>query len=144
MGELLIALHLLGNLVWIGAISSAGLVTKAAADAGDTPEGRVAARLAHGLLYKRIANPAFFASFAFGVTRLLLSPAAYMGLHWFHGKLAFALAAIALHHVIGGKARKVDAGSMQSGRSSAILTGALLACVFLTVVFVVFKSELVR
>jgi putative membrane protein len=74
-----------------------------------------------------------------------------MHLHWFHAKLTFALAVIALHHVIGAKAKRAATAapnndaprSMHSGKSSAILTSALLACASLAVAFVIFQSQLV-
>jgi hypothetical protein len=55
-----------------------------------------------------------------------------------------------LHHVIGAKAKRAAAApnndaprSMHSGKSSAILTSALLACASLAVAFVIFQSQLV-
>lgn len=128
----------MANLVWIGTIASVGWLTAAAAKAED-PSAAILARN----LYMRAAVPAFLASFLFGASRLLMDPAYYMHLHWFHGKLTAVLAVIALHHVIGAKAKKVAAGSMQAGRSGGILVGALLAAAFLSVVCVVFKQTLV-
>jgi protoporphyrinogen IX oxidase len=144
MDILLLALHVMSNLVWIGTITSVGWLTAAAAGQADPARRKLVGELAYAL-YKRGAVPAFIASFTLGVLRLLaVDPAAYMRLHWFHGKLTFALAVIALHHVIGAKARKAAAGSMQSGKTSAILVGALLVCAFGSVVFVIFKTQLVR
>jgi len=134
----LIVLHVTANLVWIGVIASVGWLTAAAAKSGDAS----AAILARNL-YMRAAVPAFLASFLFGVSRLLQDPAYYMHLHWFHAKLTAVLVVIALHHVIGAKARKVAAGSMQAGRSGGILVGALLAAAFLSVACVLFKQSLV-
>jgi putative membrane protein len=143
MDILLIALHVMSNLVWIGTITSVGWLTVAAAGQADPARGKLVAELAVAL-YKRGAVPAFIASFTFGVLRLAADPAAYMQLHWFHGKLTCALAVIALHHIIGAKARKVAAGSMQAGKASAILVGALLVCAFGSVIFVIFRTQLVR
>jgi protoporphyrinogen IX oxidase len=143
MDTLLIALHVMSNLVWIGSIASVGWLTAASASQDDPVVGKVVAELAYRL-YKRAAVPAFLASFAMGIGRLFVDPAAYMRLHWFHGKLTFALAVIALHHIIGAKARKAAAGSRQSGKSSAILVGALLVCAFGSVLFVIFKTQAVR
>jgi protoporphyrinogen IX oxidase len=142
LDTLLIALHVMSNLVWIGSIASVGWLTAAASRQDDPLVGKVVAELGYRL-YKVAAVPAFLASFGFGVGRFLVDPGTYMRLHWFHGKLTFALAAIALHHVIGGKARKTAGGSMQSGRSSAILVGALLVCAFGSVVFVILKTQAV-
>ncbi len=136
--QLLVTLHVTSNLVWIGSIACVGWLAAAATKQND----RSSAVLARGL-YLRVAVPAFVGSFVFGVSRLLVQPAYYMHLHWFHGKLTAALAVIALHHVIGAKARKVAGGSMQAGASGGILVGALLACAFCSVTFVIFKQGLV-
>jgi protoporphyrinogen IX oxidase len=142
MEMLLVTLHVMSNLVWIGSIASVGWLTAAASSQKDPAVGKVVAEAGYNL-YKKAAVPAFLASFGFGLGRFLTAPGTYMKLHWFHGKLTFVLAAIALHHVIGGKARKTAGGSMQSGRSSAILVGALLVCAFGSVVFVMFKTQAV-
>ena len=142
MDTLLVALHVMANLIWIGSIASVGWLTATAARQEDATRCRGIAELAYSL-YRRVAVPAFASSFVFGGLRLARDAGAYMGLHWFHGKLTFALGVIALHHVIGGKARRAAAGSMQAGKSSAILVGALLVCAFGSVVFVIFKTQLV-
>jgi putative membrane protein len=136
--SMLVVVHVMANLVWIGSIVSVGLLTAASSKLNDV----TAAGLARGL-YLRVATPAFLASFVFGASRLLLDPAYYMHLHWFHGKLTAVLAVIVLHHVIGAKARKVAAGSMQAGRTGGILVGALLASAFLSVACVLLKQSLV-
>lgn len=144
----LVVLHVTANLIWIGTIASVGWLTAAAAKAGNAS----AATLARNL-YLRVAVPAFLASFVFGTFRVLLDPAYYMHLHWFHAKLTAVLVVIGLHHAIGAKAKaigalapdqaKVAAGSMQSGRTGGILVGALLAAAFLSVACVLFKQSLV-
>ena len=142
----LLTLHITANLVWIGSIACVGWLVAAAAKAQD----RSAAVLARGL-YLRVAMPAFLVSFLCGALQLSMAPAAYMHLHWFHAKLTTALVVIALHHILGAKAKRLAAAaagensseSMQGGRSGGILTGALLASAFLTVVFVIFKQTIV-
>ncbi len=134
----IVVLHVMANLVWIGTIASVGWLTSAATKAND----KSAAILARNL-YLRAAVPAFLASFLLGVTRLMMDLSYYMHLHWFHGKLTAVIIVIALHHVIGAKAKKVAAGSMQAGRTGGILVGALLASAFLSVAFVLLKQSLV-
>ncbi len=134
----IVVLHVMANLVWIGTIASVGWLTSAATKANDAS----AAILARNL-YLRAAVPAFLASFLLGGTRLMMDLSYYMHLHWFHGKLRAVIIVIALHHVIGAKAKKVAAGSMQSGRTGGILVGALLASAFLSVACVVLKQSLV-
>lgn len=142
MPGLLVAIHVMANLVWIGAIASVGwLVRRAAAVEG--AERKALADAAYRVLYQRAAMPAFVVSFLAAVARLGMDPKAYFSQHWFHGKALFALIVIALHHVVGAQAKKAAAGSSQPAESSAILTGALLAAAFLTVVFAVMKTSLV-
>ncbi len=138
LANFLIVIHVTANLIWIGTIASVGWLTAAAAKAND-PSAAILARS----LYLRAAVPAFLASFVFGASRLFMDPAYYMHLHWFHAKLTAALLVIALHHVIGGRAKKVAAGSMQAGSVGGILVGALLACAFLSVACVLLKQSLV-
>jgi len=152
----LVALHLFANLVWIGSITVVGwLVVTASGPAKPTTpadgalelalktdERSAASQLAR-VIYLRLATPAFVLSFLFGLGRLAMDPGAYMHMHWFHAKLTAALGVIAIHHVIGARAKRLAAGSMQVRGTSAILFGALLACVVLACLFVIFRNELI-
>ena len=140
----LVAVHVMANVVWIGAIVSVGWLTRRSADpALGSAESKALADAAYHILYTRAAVPAFVVSFVAGVSRVAQDPKGYFSLHWFHGKLLFALVVIGLHHVLGAKAKKAAGGSMQGKDTSATLTGALLAASFLTVVFAVMKASLV-
>jgi protoporphyrinogen IX oxidase len=75
---------------------------------------------------------------------LLMHPSDYMKAHWFHGKLTLALVVIALHHVIGARAKKVANGSMQTGAPSGILGGALGFCALGVVALAILKGALVH
>ena len=56
--------------------------------------------------------PAFVISFAAGVTRLLLDPQLYLVVtKYMHPKLTLALVVIALHHVIGARAKRMASGT---------------------------------
>ena len=148
----LITLHVTANLVWIGSIMTVGWLVQAASrstsgsrsPANAPPDASSATAFLARSIYLRVAVPAFLASLVFGMARLLQDPATYMHLHWFHAKLTAVSGIVALHHILGRKAKQLSTGSMQSARSGAILCGALLACAFLSVTFVVFKSELIR
>jgi protoporphyrinogen IX oxidase len=140
--HLFVALHVFAVTLWIGSIACVGWLVAAAASAPTDAEGATAAELAFGL-YRRAATPAFGISFFAGLARLVADSSSYMSLHWMHLKLVAAFAVIALHHIVGAKARKAASGSRQAGRSSAILTGAMLACAFVTVTVAVLKGQLV-
>ena len=139
---LLLSLHVMANLVWIGSISCVGWLLAAASKEPDPVRAKTTAELALGI-YRRAAVPGFVLSFVFGVSQLALNAPYYMKAHWFHGKLTAALIVIALHHVIGAKAKRAASGGVQAGGSGAILTAALLASAFGAVVFVVYKTTLV-
>jgi protoporphyrinogen IX oxidase len=139
---LLLSIHVLANLVWVGSLTAIGLMLSWAAKEPDAARGKVQAETAL-LLYRRVANPAFMVSFLFGVARLAMNAGYYMKAHWFHGKLTMALVVIGLHHVLGAKAKRAASTSMQAGTSGAILVGAVIGSAFAAVVFVVFKTELV-
>ncbi len=152
MESLLVTLHVMANLVWIGAIASVGWLTRhagALAEGKDRDGARAVSRVAYELLYKRVAAPAFGISFLCGLGRLFKTTDYYMHAHWFHAKLLFAFLVIGLHHVLGARARRVAQaamadGSMQGAKVSGILTGALLASAFITVVLVVFQASLLK
>lgn len=133
----LIWLHVLGNLVWIGSILAVSVIilTK-----GTDPKTR--GEFALGV-YKRLAVPAFVISFVCGAVRLLLEPRHYLvEHHWMHPKLTFALVVIGLHHVIGGRAKKLASGSVQDGGPTAILAIVLLISAAAAAFFAIFSSQL--
>jgi len=132
MRQALIWLHVSGNLVWIGAILAVAVVILGAG----APRERGAIALG---VYRRLAVPGFVVSFACGSARLLLDPALYLKTtHWMHAKLPLALAVIAIHHVIGARARKLAQGTVQDAGPTAILAtvlavaaiGAVFAAIF--------------
>ena len=134
MDLLLLWLHVAGNLVWIGAILAVGVTI-----AGDVADAKVRGEIALGI-YKRLAVPAFVVSFVAGTTRLLLDPAYYLKQHhWMHAKLPLALGVIALHHILGGRAKKLARGTVQNGGPAAILTAVLALAALGAAFFAIFK-----
>jgi putative membrane protein len=136
METTLLWLHISGNIVWIGAILAVGVVISG-------PEGGASAKARGEIalrVYQRLAVPAFVVSFVCGAVRLLLDPAYYLRQHhWMHGKLLLALVVIALHHVIGGRAKKLARGTVQDGGPAAILTVALAVSAVLAAFVAIFK-----
>jgi putative membrane protein len=134
ISALLVALHVLANVVWIGALLSVVLLlSRAASGAADAAVVGGLARTVH----VRLAAPAFMTSFAAGLVVILLAPRVYGHLPWLHVKLAFALVVIVLHHVIGARARRVAAGDRGAANVTTLGTVAFLCAavaVFLGVV----------
>lgn len=120
--QLLVATHIAANMVWIGAISSVALALVSRA-----VDGRGGAQIAYEL-YRKLAAPAFVVSFLAALTRLLLSldlyflgPKKYM-----HGKLLFAVIVIALHHILGARAKAVSTGRRSTPGPVGVLALLLL------------------
>jgi len=130
----LIWLHVSGNIVWIGSI-----LAVAAVMVSSHGDAKTRGELALGI-YKRLAVPGFIASFVFGATRLLLDVPYYLKQHhWMHGKLLFAVIVIALHHIIGARAKKLSRGTVQSAGPAAILAAILAVAAVGAAAFVIFK-----
>jgi len=109
---LIVALHVAANMVWVGALLAAVLVTLAGD--GPTPAQAKLGRL----VYRRLAIPAFGLSFVLGAVRLGLDWQYYMvTTHFMHAKLALAFAAIVAHHWIGARLRRLCDATPASGRS---------------------------
>jgi putative membrane protein len=134
ISAILASLHVLANVVWIGALLSVVLLlSRVASGAADAAVAGGLARTVH----VRLAAPAFMTSFAAGLVVILLAPGVYAHLPWLHIKLAFALVVIALHHVIGARARRVAAGD-RAAANVTVLGAVVFLCagaaVFLGVV----------
>jgi protoporphyrinogen IX oxidase len=130
----LVWLHIVGNLVWIGSI-----LAVAAVITGQTGDARVRGEL--GLrIYQRLAVPAFVLSFIAGTTRLLMDVTYYLSEHhWMHPKLLFAVAVIGIHHVIGGRAKKLARGTVQDAGPTATMAIVFLVSAILAAFFVIFR-----
>jgi putative membrane protein len=132
----LVALHVLANVVWIGALLAVALLASRAPLMADSAEvGTLARRV-----YLRLAVPAFLASFAAGVANIALAPQVYARLPWMHVKLTLALAVIVLHHVIGARAKRVAKGDADAGRAAGLLGVIAFLCAAGAVLLGVAKS----
>ena len=120
----LVAVHVLSNVVWIGSILSVALLVGRARLMADGAEvGALARRV-----YTRLAVPAFAGSFAFGLGRFVLGIGVYAHMPWMHAKLTLAVGVIALHHVIGARAKRVAGGNASAGSGMTALMLATLVC----------------
>ena len=120
---LLVVLHVIANLVWIGSIAAVALVLS-----GGRGDSKLRGQI--GLdLYRKLAVPAFLASFAAGLLRLLLDTQLYLVVtKYMHPKLTLALVVIALHHVIGARAKRMAAGTKTEPGPVAVLAAVLVVC----------------
>jgi putative membrane protein len=125
------ALHIAANVFWIGSIVGVGVILTA--DGDSKVRGEIGKQL-----YMKVAVPAFVLSFLFGIIKLAGTGDAsfYMKSGWFHIKLTFAIIVIALHHVIGGKAKKMASGEVDGPGKVGLITVILAVCAALAVFFV--------
>ncbi len=130
----LVFLHVFANLVWIGAITSVA-VTLIAPHGSSRDRGAIALTI-----YRYAATPAFLASLVMGLVRLVMAMDLYfVQTKFMHGKLAFAVGVIALHHIIGGAAKRMASGQLEAATHAAKLIAALLVCSLCVVFFAVVK-----
>jgi putative membrane protein len=127
-------LHVSGNIVWIGAILAVGaIITSELSD----PKTRGALALR---IYRGLAVPAFLVSLVFGGVRLFMNTSYYLKEHhWMHGKLAVAVGVIAIHHVLGARAKRLAAGTVTTAGPAGPLTVALAALAVLATFSAVMK-----
>jgi putative membrane protein len=117
----LLFVHLTANIVWIGSILA--VATILTSTDGDAPlRGRIALDV-----YKKLPVPAFVASFVTGLLRLLATPNYYfVETKFMHGKLLLVAIVIAVHHIIGARAKRLAAGKTDQTSSVGTLAAVLL------------------
>ena len=121
--EALVVLHVIGNLVWIGSITAAGLLL-------GSKSGQPGVRAELSLyVYRRLAVPGFLLSFGAGVGRLLLDSDLYLVVtKYMHPKLFLAVVVIGLHHVIGARAKRMAKNPDAGAGPSQVLALLILLC----------------
>ncbi len=129
----LIWLHLSANILWIGAILSVALVLML-----PKPDAKARGEVAK-TIYLRIATPGFVLSFIGGLVRFMMDVGHYGKTPWMHIKLLFALIVIALHHVIGARAKKMASGDVTDAGPTKALFIATIACVLVIAFLVTFR-----
>ena len=122
----LLGLHVFANTLWIGSIVAVGVIVSARSGSSAVERGRLAL-----LPYRLVAAPAFIASFLLGVVCLVLNPSGnLLRLPSMHAKLTLAVVVIALHHVIGFRARNMALGRSESGPPSFVLPLLIVCAAF--------------
>lgn len=122
--ETLVAVHIIGNVVWIGSLLAVAVLV---AHAPWTAEPVEVARLARRV-HVRLAIPGFLTSFAAGAGRIWVMPSAYAHAYWMHAKLGLALLVIVFHHVIGARAKRVTDGRVGAAAGTDLLGLATFVC----------------
>lgn len=121
-------LHIVANVLWIGSICGVAVVLAGPRPGSQGPaaasDPKVRGELAHRL-YLALAAPAFAAAFLLGISRLVLDASYYLKQPWMHIKLTLAVIVIALHHVIGARAKKMAHGEAESPGPALVLAVVL-------------------
>ncbi len=132
--SLLISVHVIGDLLWIGSICATALLL---GDSSADPKER--GRLAY-LIYRRLANPGFIVAFVAGLTQLVMNTQHYfVATKFMHAKLLFALVVIGLHHVIGARAKRMAQGKVTDPGPAPAMGWGVLVLAAVTAVFAVLK-----
>jgi uncharacterized membrane protein len=132
----LLAAHVLANTVWMGALLSETVLLGRVRLLADPVEAGSLARRLHTSL----AIPAFLASVASGLMRLLPNRHLYAGLPWMYAKLGFAVAVIVLHHLIGARSRMVGNGIVRAAQGTWVLGCLTLVSAAGAILFAIAKS----
>lgn len=120
---ILVFLHVISNIVWVGAVLAIAVVISSGVAEPDVL-GRVGIRV-----HQRLAMPAFAISLVAGGARLAMDTGYYFGQTKFmHGKLFLALVVIGLDHAIRARAKRMASGASKGPAGAAgLAVGVLLA-----------------
>lgn len=137
----LVFVHVTANVVWIGSILAVAAILSATPGGARQLEPDSQARGALALrVYRTLSAPAFGISFLAGAFGLAIRFNYFLvQTKFMYGKLFFALLVIALHHVIGGRARRSARGPSPTGSATSALGAALFGAAAVTVFFAIFK-----
>jgi putative membrane protein len=120
----IVSLHVLANVVWIGSLLSVALSLSGGSESG----AGTASALFGRRIYLRLAVPAFAVSFLCGASVLGMALPSYLHAPWMHAKLTLAIVLIAIHHVIGARARRAANGQAKAARGASGLGIAVFVC----------------
>ena len=139
-----IALHVAAVVAWIGGDLAIAVVATAS-EGDDKTRGTLARKL-----YQRVAAPGFTLAFALGLYKLLtgwraasvdangIVAGGYAKAPWMHVKLTLALVVIAVHHIMGARAKKMMKDGAKPG-PMGILGAVVAACALGAIVMVVVR-----
>jgi protoporphyrinogen IX oxidase len=109
--RILVAIHVLANMVWIGSLSAASALLAVRDSTSDRAKDAF-------WTYRHLAVPAFLLSLLFGGLMLILDPTkSILRVPSMHAKLTLAFGVIAVHHWIGSTARRMASGRKSTGGS---------------------------
>lgn len=130
---LVLSLHVFSLLLWIGSLVS---ITRTLSSAAGEPEA-VRARLAVTArrLYRVVASPWMGLAVLSGLAMIAMLKGGQFRFGWFHAKLTFAIALLALHFVIGSRVRRAESDGLTAETDNTVrrLQLGVMAAALLTV-----------
>jgi uncharacterized membrane protein len=133
----LLALHVLANLLWVGSLVSITRVITSAVGEPDAVRARFAAVARR--IYRTVASPWMGIATLTGLAMIGVAQGAYFRFGWFHGKFTVALVMLGLHFVLGArvKAAEVSGIDEKTAASARALQLGVLGAAALAVLFVI-------
>jgi protoporphyrinogen IX oxidase len=132
----LLAAHVFANMVWIGALLAEAVLLGSVRLQADPQLAGLLTRRVH----TRLAVPACLGSLATGLVLLVPARRLWVGTPWMGAKIGFAVAVIALHLVIGSRARRVAEDRADDARGAWALGWLVLLASGAAVLLSVAKS----
>ncbi|HEX3771954.1 MAG TPA: hypothetical protein VHV30_13855 [Polyangiaceae bacterium] len=136
---LVAAIFIAALALWTGMLVAASRLTGRARTVG---EGAAQADLAVAL-HRRWASPLLFVSLAMGFVWLAFGPADRLQAHWVYAIIAALMAIVALHAVVGDRARRVRHGSLRATRGEGLRRAALVVSFAAILVLAALRTTLV-
>ena len=128
--------HVLGVILWVGGLLSAGRLLLLRLDEGD-PGGRLAAGEVR--LFKSLAGHGMMLTILAGIVLVLLRGSYYMHQPWFHAKLGLVVVLVGLHVGLRVKGKKLSEG-VPASRSSILTLHSGVAAAAALIVLLVFTQ----
>jgi len=137
----LLALHVLANLLWVGSLVSITRVITSAIGEPEPTRARFAALARR--IYRTVSSPWMGIATLTGLGMIGAAHGMYFRFGWFHGKFTAALAMLGLHFVLGRRVRAAEASGIDeqsAGAMRSLQLGVLGAAAAAVTFVVVLKS----
>lgn len=137
----LLALHVLADLLWVGSLVSITRVITSAAGEPEPTRARLAA--AARRIYRTVSSPWMGIATLTGLAMIGVAQGAYFRFGWFHGKFTAALVMLGLHFALGARVKAAEASGVDErsvGAMRGLQLGVLAAAAAAVVCVIVLKS----
>lgn len=137
----LLALHVLADLLWVGSLVSITRVISSAVGEPEPTRARLAATARR--IYRTVSSPWMGIALLTGLAMIGVMHGAQFRFGWFHGKFTAALAMLGLHFALGARVRAAEASGVDeqsAGAMRALQVGVLLAAAAAVTFVIVLKG----